>query len=332
MRLRRKIWSMVALLMVMLSAGCHRRPLEEMDDSLYLDLKLDLSVQNIEGGQLRKPELMRVLFYDAETLEFVSDDYVLPEGGYINALPGKYKMLVYNFDTESTIIRGDRNVGEIEAYTSEIPTSTRANLLTKLKAAATKPSFIAPDPEALIVYEPDHLLVAREDVEIVRRTGTQTLYADASSIVETYYLGVKLNNKGHLASAQALLSGQAKSNTFGFEGGVSKESVILYFDMFSGVNEKEGDVDVLQATFNTFGKLPEEVSHLWLTIVVTNTNGETVTWQKDITDEFNNNPDKYIYIEEPPIDVPIPPTPPSSGGGFQPTVGEWEEENYDIAI
>ncbi|MBP3441126.1 MAG: hypothetical protein J6K24_07775 [Tidjanibacter sp.] len=33
MRLRNKIWSMVALLMVLLSAGCHRRPLEEMDDS-----------------------------------------------------------------------------------------------------------------------------------------------------------------------------------------------------------------------------------------------------------------------------------------------------------
>jgi hypothetical protein len=331
MRLRMKIWSLVALLMVLLSAGCHRRPLEEMDDSLYLKLDLDLNVQNHEGP-LRTPELMRVVFYDAETLDFVSDDYVLPEGGYISALPGKYKMVVYNFDTESTIIRGDRGMTSLEAYTSEIPSSTRANLLTKLKAAATKPNFIAPDPEALIVYEPDHLLVGREDVEVVRRTGTQTLHAEASSIVESYYLGVKLKNKGHMASAQALISGQAKSNNFGVENGRSNESVILYFDMFSGVNEKEGGVDVLQTTFNTFGKLPEEISHLWLTIVVTNTNGETVSWQKDITEEFKNNPDRYIFIEEPEIEVPIPPTPPSSGGGFQPSVDDWEEENYDIAI
>lgn len=323
---------MVALLVVMLLAGCHRRPLEEMDDSLYLKLALDLEVQN-HAGPLRTPELMRVVFYDAKTLEFVSDDYVLPEGGYINAIPGDYKMVVYNFDTESTIIRGDRGMTSLEAYTSEIPSSTRANLLTKLKAAATKPDFVAPDPEALIVYEPDHLLVAREDVEIVRRTGTQTIHADASSIVESYYLGVRLKNKGYLASAQALISGQAKSNNFGIENGRSDESVILYFDMYSGVNEKEGGVDVLQTTFNTFGKIPEEVSRLWLTIVVTNTNGESVSWQKDITDEFKNNDDRYIYIEEPEIEVPIPPTPPGGGGGgFQPSVDEWEEENYDIAI
>ena len=69
-----------------------------------------------------------------------------------------------------------------------------------------------------------------------------------------------------------------------------------------------------------------------LTIVVTNTSGETVSWQKDITEEFLNNPDRYIYIEEPEIDIPNPPTPPSSGGGFQPTVDDWAEENYDIAI
>lgn len=332
MKLRRTIEAFVMLLMVVvLSAACHRRPLEEMSDGLYLQLDLNLQVDN-HSQPLPQPELMRVVFYDYYTHEFVSDDYVLPTGGYINAQPGKYKMMVYNFDTQATLIRGDWDVPSLEAYTSEIPNSTRTNLLTKLNAFATKPNFVAPDPDEPIVYEPDHLLVGREDVEILHRTGTQTIHAEASTIVESYYLGVRLKNRTHLASAQALLSGQAKSNKFGFEGGRSNESVILYFDMTAGVNDKEGGVDVLETTFNTFGKLPGEESRLWLTIVVTNTSGQTVSWQKDITDEFKDNPDRYIYIEEPEIDVPTPPTPPPSGGGFVPSVDEWEEENYDVAI
>lgn len=332
MKMRRYIVETMCLLMaILLSAGCHRRPLEEMNDSLYLDLTLDLDVLN-HPGPLPTPELMRVVFYDAVSGDFVSDDYVLAEGGYINAQPGHYNMVVYNFDTESTLIRNDRSQHSIEAYTSEIPNSTRTNLLTKLNSVTKPADYVAPGEDELIVYEPDHLLVARKDVEVLHRTGEQIIYAEGESIVDTYYLGVKLRNKGNLASAQALLSGQAKSNKFGFEGGRSNEPVILYFEMEAGINDRTGE-DALQTTFNTFGKLPGEVSRLWLTIVVTNTNGETITWQKDITDEFLDNPEKYIYIEEDEIVVPDPPTPPpGSGGGFHPEVEDWNEEHYDITI
>lgn len=333
MTLRRNIELVVTLLMALvLSVGCSRRPLEEMNDGLYLNLTLDLDVEN-HDAPLAKPELMRVVFYDAATLEFVTDDYVLPEGGYISALPGKYRMVVYNFDTSATLIRGDWSAPMLEAYTNEIPTSTRAGLLTKLQAAS-KADFVPPAAEDRIVYEPDHLLVAREDVEIFHRTGTQTIHATAKSIVETYYLGVQLQNSKNMASAQALLSGQSEGNNFGFEGGMSEESVILYFDMKAGINDRTGE-EVLETTFNTFGKLPKEISRLWLTIVVTSTSGEVVSWQKDITDEFKDNPDKYIYIEEDPDDpiiIPNPPPTPSGGGGFQPTVGEWEEIYEDIII
>ena len=317
---------------LVLSVGCQRRPLEEMNNGLYLSLTIDRDVQN-HPGPVEKPELMRVLFYDAETYEFVSDDYVLPDGGYVNAQPGRYHMVVYNFDTEATLIRGDWTAPELEAYTNEIPTSTRTNLLTKMRAASKSADYVAPGDGDLIVYEPDHLFVARKEVEVFHRTGTQTIYADASSIVETYYLGVRLENSVNLASAQALLSGQARGNMFGFEGGVIEESVILYFDMLSGTNDRTGDT-ALQTTFNTFGKLPKEYSRLWLTIVLTNTSGETMTWQKDITDEFKDNPDRYIYIEEDPIVIPDPPEPPpgGGGGGFQPSVDEWEEVHQDIVI
>ena len=103
--------------------------------------------------------------------------------------------------------------------------------------------------------------------------------------------------------------------------------------MKAGVNEKYG-TEVLETTFNTFGKLPNEESRLWLTIVVTTTTGEIITWQDDITDKFVDNKDKYIYLEEDPnnpIVVPVPP-PSSEGGGFQPEVDEWDTIYEDIII
>lgn len=314
-----------------LSAGCERRPLEEMDDGLYLNLNLNLNITN-HPQPVSKPELMRVIFYDSESLEFISDDYVLPEGGYISARPGKYKMVIYNFDTESTLVRGDSYAPQLEAYTNDIPSTTRTALLTKLRAAS-KSGYMAPSAAERIVYEPDHLFVAREDVEILHRTGTQTIHADASSIVETYYLGVKVQGGENLVSAQALLSGQSAGNNFAFEGGVSQQSVILYFDMKSGINDRYGS-EVLQTTFNTFGKLPEEVSRLWLTIVATNVSGTTISWQQDITDLFKDNEDKYIYIEEDPDNPLIIPDPPptTQGGGFQPEVDDWDTIYEDILL
>lgn len=319
------------LMALVLSVGCHRRPLDDMNDGLYLNLNIERKVQNHEG-LVAKPELMRVLFYDTSTLGFASDDYVLPDGGYINALPGKYNMLVYNFDTERTLIRGEGDISTLEAYTNDIPSSTRTTLLTRLNASS-KADFVAPSAAERIVYEPDHLFVAREDVEVFRRSGIQNLYAHASTIVETYYLAVNIKGGRNLASAQALLSGQAESNKFGFEGGVSDRSVTLYFDMKGGINDKY-NTEVLHTTFNTFGKHPNETSRLWLTIVVTNTNGETITWQKDITDEFKDNDEKYIYIEEDPDNPLVIPDPPPSagGGGFQPAVDEWETIYEDVII
>jgi len=313
-----------------LICGCERRPLEDVDDRLWLNLVIDLNVKNMEG-QIQTPELMHAIFYDPTTMVKVADDYVKATGGLVNIQPGKYKLVVYNFDTESTLIRNDYYVPSIEAYTSDIPTSTKSSLLTKLSASTkADPALVEPDPNIPIVYEPDHLFVARKDVEILRRSGTQTIEANAETIVETYYLGIRLLNKQNLASAQALLSGQVKSNKFGFDGGKSTEEVTLYFNMYAGVNDKTGE-DVLQTKFSTFGKLPNSTSRLWLTIVITNTSGTTETWQQDITDQFIDNEDKYIYIESPAIDPPGPGT-PTGNGGFHPTVEDWEETNIDLKI
>ena len=80
-----------------------------------------LPVQNIE------PTAMHVLFYDINDNSVAAESYVTnvsseSDGsrslsGDIAILPGKYKMLVYDFGTESTIVRNYSNFYSAEAYT-----------------------------------------------------------------------------------------------------------------------------------------------------------------------------------------------------------------------
>lgn len=353
----------------LMSASCERRPLNERgSNNLLLRLKIELRVKN--SGELPDPEVMRVIFFNPETGKRYTEDYVPAEGGYISVAPGNYNMIIYNFDTESTLVHGDNSTGTIEAYTNEISSALKSNALRaitksleKLEKEIEQNTATKGDAQTLaeeidwanamkdlqsrpIVYEPDHLFVARENVTIYNRTGEQVIEGYAESVVETYILAVRIKNKKYMASANALLTGQIRSNFIAYpkEEGKTDTNVTLYFNMNSDLTdfpeEKRAEIQQLQAedkdliwcTFNTFGKNPHVDTRLWLTILVTNTDGQTEEWHTDITDYFEDNEDQYIYIEEPFVDVPEP-TPGGGGkGGFQPGVEDWEEEHHDILI
>lgn len=348
MRRVRQIALLVLSAVVVLLPGCERRPILAPSNPILLRLKIDLNIQNVDPLTFAEPEVMRVLFYDPVTNTKISEDYLPATGGPINIVPGDYTLLVYNFDTESVLIKNDSYFHDIEAYTGPISSTTRANVLQTIqKAQATRAAGddqqSAEDAEwdaamkalqnSEIVYEPDHLFVARQPITIYETTGEQVIETDVATVVETYYISVRVKNIQYMASAQALLTGQVKSNKIGYdkETGKSTEDVTLYFQMGPGTDAENNDV--VCAHFNTFGKLPNAESRLWLTILITNTDGTTAEWHRDITDEFHEedpDDDRQIIIVEPEIDIPKPET--GTGGGFTPIVDDWEEEQYDINI
>lgn len=364
----KKVYKLVVFVVTLVMlASCELRPLSDLNKNLLLRLRINLQIQNVDVPP--KVEVMRVMFYDPETNRRFTEDYVPSEGGYISVPPGDYKLIVYNFDTESTLIRNDAQLYQMEAYTNEISQQIKnkaLSVISKSKAEIETRSayrraytraegdtvFIDDDDiegdtisdedkewaesmdgleNTKIVYEPDHLFVARENITIYNDVEEQVVEVEAETVVETYYLSVRVKNIKHMASANALLTGQIGSNFIAYpkEEGKSDDNVSLYFPLYAGSDA--ADNDMVHSTFNTFGKLPGKETKLWLTIFLTTQSGQTVEWHKDITDEFMDNPEHKIIIEEDAIIVPDPPA-GGGGGGFQPGVSEWEEEHHYIDL
>ena len=342
--MRRRLFILILAVLTILT-GCKRRELEYGSVNLNLRLKINLNVR--VNGQIKEqpnPEMMRVMFFDPDTYDLVTESYLPPTGGRISLPPGKYKFIGYNFDTEATLLRNDRNYYSIEAYTNEVSSAMKSSILNAIRfgRSATKTSdsdawetALTKVQESAIIYEPDHLFVSREDIEVFNIQEDQTIEANAETIIETWKISVRIKNEQYMASARALLTGQIASNFIGLpkEEGKTDTDVVLMFDMNADPDSEEKDKVVGQ--FNTFGKNPNVESRLWLTIIIKTVGGETVEWHRDITDEFFMDEaieENTINIVEE-IEIPQPENPSGSGGGgFQPGVDDWDEENVPINI
>ena len=146
---------------------------------------------------------------------------------------------------------------------------------------------------------------------------------DAHPEVETWKVTVA-NVKGleYVQNVVAVISGQAESHFIG-RGEDSGESVSIYFE-----KKKDMENKVLTGTFNTFGKHPTEKGILSLDINVTDTGGSDHHFHFDVDSQFQDNPDSHIVIDDP-IEIEEPKV---AGGGFAPSVDDWEDVNTDIDL
>ena len=286
--------------------------------NLELDLDVDVEVSTEAHTKVQVPDYMKVCLYNPVTDQLAKTEMVTGYGGDLSVTPDTYDMVVYSFGTEWTQIRGEGDINTLEAFTSDI-TTTKA---PQLAAITRSGEYEAPGP---IIYTPDHLLVARERVEIPPFSAENrviTLKTMASTVVETYgFQVVNISGIEYVASAEAFVTNQARSTFFG-RGEKSTEPATIYFPV-----EVDRERGVLSTSFNTFGKLPGE-SRSYLHILLRDTSGNEYKMSVDITDQFEKT-DRQIVIGEP-LDIPKPES--SEGGGIAPTVENWEEENHDVPI
>ena len=314
---------------VMSALSCQRRDFAEKVTEVNLSLNVKTHVAN--AGEVPAPETMRVDLYDVKTGKLKYTDYIEAEGGYIHPAPGTYDMVVYNIGTEAVQIRNESDINEIEAYTSEVSAFLKGQLaqffadIAKIKESQERSKSPADEKD---LYEPDHSFVGRaEDVEIpVIYEGEErevVIEVDAHPEVETWKVTVA-NVKGleYVQNVVAVISGQAESHFIG-RGEDSGESVSIYFE-----KKKDMENKVLTGTFNTFGKHPTEKGILSLDINVTDTGGSDHHFHFDVDSHFQDNPDSHIVIDDP-IEIEEPKV---AGGGFAPSVDDWEDINTDIDL
>ena len=343
-----------ALVMVSFSA-CHRRPLEEPSGAVRIAIKVDVkTVTNVNANICSSvvlygsntslwdeklsqldPELMRVLVYDPETDKLLTQSFI--SSTEIDAEGNKVFMgslgMVYNFDTPTTQVNQENSEQSIIAFTDEVSPAMKARYL------GTK----ADDDEDInIHYEPEHLLVANEkDVRISPHDTLVVVRTEASTVVDTYYLQVRVKGMQFASSASAVISGLSPSNHIGYNIRTVDPSAAVVFDMQKGQDlSLDGDnKDVLCAVFNTFGKIDQVSSDLYVTFNVFDTAGNLRQYTANLDDVFKTEEAilyHWLIVDESclVIDIPDPGVnPPTPGnGGFQPQVDDWEEEEGTMVL
>ena len=332
---------LLCVLPLLLTCSCQFRELEEMkyqtDIQVDVDINAVLNVTCDIYNELIPPpaiesEVFRVLFFDTKEDKLVGDSFIYDSfvdpvtgnkgiRGNVSIMPGDYRIMIYTFGTESTLIENYDSWEKSRAYTSALSEN-------ELRALSLKSSGDEP-----IHYQPNHLLVASNDLEsIPYHSGVYTISSSARSVVESYYLQVKVQGLEYVSSAKAVLSSMAPSVKMSTRTPNYEPPVSIYIDL---LKSKDGEDDVVCNVFNTFGRIPGSENELRVTFDIKTVDGRNVTKEFEISDLFETDLCKehhWLLIDEV-IDVPKPPdTPSGGGGGFEPTVDDWEREEHEIEI
>ncbi len=318
------------------ASGCHRRPLE--DPAEYTRVKVKVNVKNIHNVTCDiyndkiphpeiNPEAMHVIFFmqNEETVAaetFITNVETEEDGskslvGDIAIYPGTYRMLIYDYGTEETIVKDFYSFDKAYACTDVAPYAVRVKFATKTDEI--------PD----IVNEPDHLVVASNPAETIPyHDGLYTISTEAHSVVESWYLQIKVDGLEYVSSAQALLSGMVRENLIASDTRVNDPEATVWFRLQK--SEHDG-VPVICTVFNTFGRIPESTNNLAVTFSIQTTDGRTVKREFDISDLFlTEDAVKHHWLL---LDETITIDPPAhKGGGFDPAVDDWEEEHREIEL
>ena len=333
----------MAAVLLIFSAGCRRIPLYDrstrVDIIIDLDRELDHDIVMSVDKPLEKiytdkiegvvPNYYEVLVYDTVTDELVSSNIVVEKGGSLSIFPGTYHLVIYSFGTESTQLKDLHNRHSANAFTTDITSSKGQIIKSKLNNADAKTVSKGYEDDP-IINEPDHLYTSNEmDVTIDAFIGgeeTVTIHTTTSSILDVYSLEV-LNIKGaeNIEKVDAFVTGQILSNHIGRPERDTSPAT-LYVDMSVDVENSR-----LYTVFNTFGKLPGEENKIFLDITVTNSDGGQYRYIYDVTDQFDDpgNKDHQLIIDGEIIDIPKA---EHGGGGFEPTVDQWEREDIDVPL
>ena len=309
---------LLVVVAALISVACQRRPMEDMYLRVYLDLTIEEEIVNYNYVD---PGLMRVAFFDAETGEYLSHDFVSSKGGYIFAPYGDVDMVVYNIEAGETRVRNYYVWSDVEAYTNEISEQQRSPFTRYLQSRVeTRPSYDN------IRVTPGHLFVARERNIHIPQHITEDVFiikTTARTIVESWTVEINgITGMEWVGSVAMILSGQVGSN-FLATNTRSTDPLAIYFDVISAQRRSA----FISSHFETFGREKTSGDVALLSILFTDIAGHPYMYNFDVSDQMEDNPRQHIVINGD-IDIPKP----EVGGGFAPTVDDWKEFEYDIDI
>lgn len=309
-KIRYRCFLLLSSLLLLLT-GCSFR--EVLDD--YPVSGVQITLEWDEGVNEAATGGVRVFFYpkDAKGVKF--DSYLPMRGGTMKVIPGRYSVVIYNYDTESVQIRGDGAYETIEAFTGNC-------------------SGLGIPGADKMVWEPDPLyVVSVEDVEIEKSDEVLQLVYKPRLVVKSYSFEIKVGGMQHVAHVVGSVDGMANCYFLGKD----VKSCYMGKPVFFEIDKSS---DGINGSFCVFG-MPDVVSSraemkMILTLVFVKVDNSIQTHEVDITEiimsippeEGGGTPEITLPMEDVEIEVEKPTNPPiGGGGGIGGDLGDWGEDD-----
>ena len=263
------------------------------------------------------PETMRLYLFPIDggrprTYEFI--DY---RGGHVNVPAGRYKALCVNSDTESVLYRNTDSFDGFEAYAPEGVLNVGGSPAPR--AEGTSGERIAGSPDRLYSDRLYDLVI-----EPSKESQTVTLYP-ALSVWRYRVTITNVSNLKYISpdGVSGALTGMSGGMLVG-RNELTSDPVTVPFGVVSD------GTSTLTADFLVFGQTgPEDPVHK-LVIYVIMSDGRRNYYTFDVTWQVDGAPDPrdvHIMLDGLPLPKPI-----VNGGGFHPTVDEWQNVEVDVPM
>ncbi len=332
-------------------SSCELRPLVDPDDLTDVEIVLDTDGISNVTCDIYNPEIqtdtitssmVRCLLYDTSSGKLSGQNFIseksLDEKGHevfrsqINLNIGTYHILAYNFDMPYTLIQDEVEFDRITAYTSEVPTA----LKSRFSGLLSRDDGAGPS----VRYAPSHLMLARmTDLEIKPHTGIQTIHMEAKTIVDTYYLQIRVRNAQFVNSVSAVMTGLSKQKNLSTSQMDTQDPISIFFDMNVSTDPRIQDSEsqeVIACVFNTFGKIDNAVSDVNITFNIQSKSGQVYekTIPMDEVFKTENAIRHHWLLIDDEIVIPDPgPVPPDEkGSGFEPKIVDWNHKRDIITL
>lgn len=269
------------------------------------------------------PESMSVYFFkegrEDDPLRFEFTDST---GGRIRLTPGVYHALCHNSDTRSNQAHDTEDYHSYCVSTKDV--SSVSGLATYGVTPQSLPRAKSAEDERVVVPPESFWYSNLRDI-VVEDKADHEIQLEIQPQLVTYNITVNdAENLKWVYGVSATLSGLAGGFHPG-RGELSEERVTVSFE--ASMNKEDGSVT---GTFTSFGHCPDKSNPHYLKIYAVLADNSWWDFTYDVTDIIHNSPDPYnLHIE---LDgLPIP-KPVANGGGFKPTVGEWNSVEIELKM
>lgn len=306
--------------LLMMLTGCERRELLEDYPVSGIQVKL-----NWNGVTDKLPEGMKIIFYPKDDEGVKIESFLSAKGGeVVKVPPGRYAVVVYNYDTETVRLRDEGSYETVEARpVSYVDSGVETGMVVA--------------PEMLYAAKMDELTIAKSDeVLVVELQPKLTVY--------TYSFEIKATGLKNVSRITGNVAGMDICYALGCRDCSTCLSSPIFF-------QAEPGNGVIKGSFTAFGPLAHSAHtrsgiEVMLTLELLKVDGKVQKVEVDIAKVIAPTPPEGGGENEPPkggIDIEVPisggvivvedvkPIPPTGGGGMGGDVGDWgPEDNVEL--